>query len=187
MRRVERLLEAIHAAPHRAGATRVVAIDGRSGAGKSTLAAALAPRLAAALVALEDLYGGWDGLEDGVSRLCEEVLSPLARGRAARVPRYDWDAGEWLEPRTLESPATLIVEGVGAGALAAAPYTSVLVWMWAPTTLRHGRALNRRPADAGAWERWARQEDAYIERERPDQRADFVIQSAQGATSSGPA
>ena len=118
MREVEQLLAAIRAAPPRAGATRIVAVDGRSGAGKSTLAAALAHGLPAALVALEDLYGGWDGLEDGVSRLCTEVLAPLAEGRAAIVPRYDWQAGVWLEPATLEPAETLIVEGVGAGALA---------------------------------------------------------------------
>jgi uridine kinase len=187
MREVEQLLAAIRAAPPRAGATRVVAIDGRSGAGKSTLAAALAQRLPAALVALEDLYGGWDGLEHGVEVLCAEVLAPLAVGRAALGPRYDWDAGEWLEPRTLEPPGTLIVEGAGAGALAAAPYTSVLIWVDAPPALRRERSLSRRPADAEAWERWARQEDAYLQRERPHERADIVIESANigGHTNGG--
>ena len=142
MRRVEQLLEAIAAAPRaRRGDARVIAIDGRSGAGKSTLAAALAGRVPAALVALEDLYGGWDGLQDGVGRLCGDVLSPFAQGRAARVPRYDWGAGAWLEPRTLEPPEILIVEGVGAGALAAAPYTSLLAWVQAPAALRLERAL----------------------------------------------
>jgi uridine kinase len=165
----------------------VIAIDGRSGAGNSTLAAALAGRLPAALVALEDLYGGWDGLQDGVGRLCGDVLSPFAQGRAARVPRYDWGAGAWLEPRTLQPPEILIVEGVGAGALAAAPYTSLLVWVHAPAALRLERALTRRPGDAHAWERWARQEDAYVERERPQERADFVVQSAEGVKSSDPA
>jgi para-aminobenzoate synthetase len=178
MREVEQLLAAIGAAPPRAGATRVVAIDGRSGAGKSTLAAALAHRLPAALVALEDLYGGWDGLEAGVTRLCAEVLAPLAQRRAALVRRYNWHVGAWLAPWTLEPPEILIVEGVGAGALAAEPYTSVLVWVQAAPALRRGRALARRPADADAWERWARQEDTYLERERPRERADVVIESA---------
>jgi uridine kinase len=176
MREVEQLLAAIRAAPPRAGATTVVAVDGRSGAGKSTLAAALAQRLPAALVALDDLYGGWDGLEDGVSRLRADVLSPLAQSRAARVPRYDWDSGMWLEPWTLEPPDTLIVDGVGSGALAAAPHTSLLVWVRAPAAVRRARALAR-PTDAGDWERWARQEAAYLERERPRERADFVIES----------
>jgi para-aminobenzoate synthetase len=183
MREVEQLLAAIGAAPPRAGATRVVAIDGRSGAGKSTLAAALAHRLPAALVALEDLYGGWDGLQAGVTRLCAEVLAPLAQRRAPLVRRYDWHAGAWLQPWTLEPPDILIVEGVGAGALAATPHISLLVWVDAPADARRERALARRPADADAWERWARQEDAYLERERPRERADVVIESAAASES----
>jgi uridine kinase len=178
MREVQQLLAAIRAAPPRAGATRVVAIDGRSGAGKSTLAAALAQLLPAALVALEDLYGGWDGLEHGVEALCSQVLAPLAQRRAALVPRYDWGSCRWLEPWTLEPPDTLIVEGAGAGALAAAPYTSVLVWVDAPPALRRERALSRRPADAEGWQRWALQEDAHLERERTRERAEIVLESA---------
>ena len=177
---VSQLLEAIAAAPRRAAATRVIAIDGRSGPGKSTLAAGARrrecrPRSSRSRTST----AAGTGCEDGVGRLCGGVLSPFAQGRAARVPRYDWGAGAWLEPRTLEPPEILIVEGVGAGALAAAPYTSLLAWVQAPAALRLERALTRRPGDAHAWERWARQEDAYVERERPQERADFVVQSAQ--------
>ena len=71
------------AASPRTGATCVLAIDGRSGAGKSTLAQALALALDAPIVALEDLYGGWDGLEGGVSLLLEAVLKPFASGSVA--------------------------------------------------------------------------------------------------------
>jgi len=71
---MERVLAAVAAASPSAGTTLVVAIDGRSGAGKSTLAHTLAGRLGAPLVSLEDLYGGWDGLERGVSLLASAVL-----------------------------------------------------------------------------------------------------------------
>src|SRR5215471_8082654 len=98
----------------RAGRTRVLAIDGRSGAGKTVLAKRLASELNAPVLSLEDLYGGWDGLERGIGLLVSEVLEPLAAGRAALVPRYDWVAGEWAEPVALEPPEVLIVEGVGA-------------------------------------------------------------------------
>ena len=64
----------------------VIAIDGRSGAGKTSLAARLRLALGAPVVALEDLYGGWDGLERGVDLLVSDVLEPLSAGRAARVP-----------------------------------------------------------------------------------------------------
>ena len=174
---LERIVAAAHAAPPRAATTRVVALDGRSGAGKSTLARMLARELDAPAVALEDLYGGWDGLEDGVSLVLDAVLRPLAAGRDATVPRYDWHSAGWGEPWTLAPPAYLIVEGTGAGARALAPYTSVLVWLELPTALRRARALARRDGElyAPQWERWARQEDAFFERERPRERADLVI------------
>jgi hypothetical protein len=166
---------ALRAAPPSAGATRVLAIDGRSGSGKSTLAAELAVRLGGApVVSLEDLYGGWDGLEDGVVLLREAVLEPLAAGAAAGVPRYDWHAAAWAAPWSLEPPAELIVEGVGAGALALAPFTSVLVWIELDEDARREHALEERGDRAiyePHWERWARQEEEHYARERTWERA----------------
>ena len=160
----------------KAGRTRVVAIDGRSGAGKTVLAAGLQSELAAPVVALEDLYGGWDGLERGIDVLVSEVLEPLSAGRAARVPRYDWVADAWGTPWVLEPPEMLIVEGVGAGARRAAAYESTLVWIQMAAGVRKKRALDR---DGGTfaphWDRWASQEDAMLAREHTPDRADIVI------------
>ena len=184
---LERVLAATRAAPPRAGATSVLAIDGRSGAGKSTLAQALALALDAPIVALEDLYGGWDGLEHGVSLLLNEVLRPLADGNAANVSHYDWLTAAWSEPWVLAPPEQLIVEGAGAGARSLAPYTSVLIWLELPAARRRERALGRRYGELYAphWERWALQEDAFFERERPHERADLVIAAEEPAGSHG--
>ncbi|MGH3277840.1 MAG: phosphoribulokinase [Trebonia sp.] len=156
--------------------TRVVAIDGRSGSGKTSLAAKLRLELDAPVVALEDLYGGWDGLERGIDLLVTEVLEPLSAGRAARVPRYDWRAGNWSEPWVLEPPAVLIVEGVGAGDRRAAAYASTLIWVAAPEIVRKKRALDRDGATfAPYWDMWAAQEDAMLAREHTPDRADLVV------------
>jgi uridine kinase len=168
------------AAP-RAGGTRVVAVDGRSGAGKTSLAGILRDELAAPVVSLEDLYGGWDGLEHGIDLLVSEVLEPLAAGRAARVPRYDWAARDWAEPIALDPPAVLIVEGVGAGARRAAAYESVLVWLEATPAVRKKRALDRDGETfAPHWDRWAAQEDAMLAREHTPDRADILIDALTG-------
>jgi uridine kinase len=167
-----------HAVP-RAGPTRVVAIDGRSGAGKTSLAAELSGRLNAPVVSLEDLYGGWDGLERGIDLLVASVLEPLAAGEAARVPRYDWVAGEWTEPAVLDPPGVLIVEGVGAGARRAARFESLLVWLEVPAPMRKSRALGRDGETfAPYWDQWAAQEDLMLAREHTPDRADITIRSA---------
>jgi uridine kinase len=173
---ITRIIAAVARAVPRAGGTRVVAIDGRSGAGKTSLAAELSGRLNAPVVSLEDLYGGWDGLEHGIDLLVSAVFEPLAAGQAARVPRYDWVAREWAEPEAIEPPGILIVEGVGAGALRAAAFESVLVWLEVPALVRKRRALDRDGATfAPYWDRWAAQEDAALARDRTPERADIVI------------
>jgi para-aminobenzoate synthetase len=156
-------------------------VDGRSGAGKTSLATALQAALGMPLVALEYLYGGWDGLERGIDLLVSEVLEPIAHGRTARVPRYNWIAAAWDTPWTLAPPEVLIVEGVGAGARRAAAYASVLVWMEEPAPVRRRRALDRDGETFAAyWDAWAAQEDAMLARERTPERADLVINGTTG-------
>jgi uridine kinase len=166
--------------PPRAGRTRVIAIDGRSGSGKTTLATALQAALDAPVVRLEDLYGGWDGLERGIDVLVSEVLEPIAQERTALVPRYDWIAARWDTPWALEPPEVLIVEGVGAGAQRAAAYESVLIWMDAPASVRKKRALDRDSETfAPYWDAWAAHEDAMLARERTPERADLILSSGR--------
>jgi uridine kinase len=173
-----RISLALRRAAPRAGATRVMAIDGRSGAGKTSLAAMLGGQLKAPVVSLEGLYGGWDGLEHGIDLLVSEILEPLAAGQAARVPRYDWVSKEWAEPVLLAPPDVLIVEGVGAGALRAAAFESLLMWLEVPAPIRKKRALDR-DGDTFApyWDRWSAQEDLMLAREHTPDRADIIIRS----------
>ena len=129
---VRRVAGLLRAAPPRAGRTRVLAIDGRSGAGKTYLAAGLARELGAPVVPLEDLYGGWDGLERGIDLLVTEVLEPLAAGRAARVPALRLGCGAWAEP-VAARPAGAADRGGGRGRGAAGgAFESVLVWLESP-------------------------------------------------------
>jgi uridine kinase len=166
----------LRAAPARAGRTRVVAIDGRSGSGKTRLAGLLRAELGAPVVSLEDLYGGWDGLERGIDLLVTEVFEPLAARRRAHIPRYDWITRTWGESASLDPPELLIVEGVGAGARRAAISESLLVWLEAPADVRKKRALDRDGETfAPYWDYWAAQEDAMLAREHTPERADILI------------
>jgi uridine kinase len=181
--------DAVRRVVPRRGRTRVVAIDGRSGAGKSSLAGGLRAELGAPVVTLEDLYGGWDGLERGVDLLVSEVLGPLSAGRAALVPRYNWVTAAWETPRVLEPPEVLIVEGVGAGARRAAAYASLLIWVEEAASVRKKRALDRDGETfAPYWDTWAAQEEAMLARERTRDRADLVVTGTgrAGTGRSGP-
>jgi uridine kinase len=167
-------------------APAVVAIDGPSGAGKTALAQALAAQLRdATVVHLEDLYPGWDGLEAAVLLLVEHVLAPLGGPGRIAVPTWDWTRdvpGPTLPRPDLgpPRPAVVLVEGVGAGARACAPYLSALLWLGAPEAVRKERALARDGATyAPHWDHWARQERAHFARERTRARADLVLESAE--------
>jgi uridine kinase len=171
-----RLAERVRRTAPRDGRTCVVAVDGRSGAGKTSLAAGLGAELGAPVVTLEELYGGWDGLERGIDLLVSEVLEPLSVGRSPRVPRYDWVSGGWADPWVLEPPRILIVEGVGAGARRAAAYESMLIWIEAAGSVRKKRALDRDGETFFPyWDMWAAQEDEMLAREHTPDRADVVV------------
>ena len=163
--------------PPLAGQTRVIAVDGPAGSGKTTLAAQLGERLDDSLVLNTDqLYPGWDGLEDGAQRLVDDVLLPLSAGLAAAVRPWDWSSGSEGEPRELTACATLIVDGAGCGSRAAAEFVSMIIWLDAEPELRQQRALERDgEMFAPHWESWAEQERALFEREQTRQRADLII------------
>ena len=129
------LVAAIHAAPARLGAGKLVAIDGPSGSGKSVLAKQLHAELGGntALVSTDD-FATWDDPVSWWPRLRHGVLDPLAENRPGRYRRMDWTTGA---PRpgelvTVEPPEILILEGVSAGRRSVRPALSVLVWCELP-------------------------------------------------------
>jgi uridine kinase len=168
--------------PARAGATRVVAIDGHGGSGKSTLAARLANLLDAPVVHMDDIYPGWDGLAAAAPLLRDWVLEPLARGRPVRFQRYDWSLDRYHGWVDVPATDVLVVEGCGSGSRIVARYLSMLLWVDAPRAVRFARGIERDgEAYRPLWERWARQEDVLFAEERTRERADYVIDGA-GAT-----
>ncbi|MEI7890103.1 MAG: hypothetical protein WCI34_07315, partial [Actinomycetes bacterium] len=136
------LVPKLHAAQPQCGTTAVIAIDGRSGSGKSFLTDGLAEACGAQIIRLEDLYGGWDGLKNGVERAAES-LNSLASGQPVSVPHFNWRTQQWDEPWRLAPTTLLIVEGCGAGASELAQWTSLLIWVEADSQTRKDRAQAR--------------------------------------------
>ncbi|UYM04284.1 nucleoside/nucleotide kinase family protein [Solicola gregarius] len=163
------------------GRTRVLAVDGPSGSGKTSLAARLANAADRTgtpipVVHLDDIYPGWDGLADAPGLLVDGVLRPLRDRGPAAYHRWDWERGEWAERHDVPATDALIVEGVGSGALACAPFLTMLAWVDAPRDVRMARGIDRdgetyRPH----WERWAVQEVAMFAADGTRERADLRI------------
>lgn len=165
-----------------AGRTRVVGVDGRSGAGKTTLATALATALARALgqvvgvFHLEDLYPGWDGLTAGRDRYRREVLEPLVDGLPSCWTDWDWAHDRPGRLHRIEPGGVLVAEGVGAGHATARPLLDALIWLEVPTARRRDRALARDGAVYRPyWERWAAQEEAWLQDDDVATAADVVV------------
>ena len=179
---LDALVRQVQSAPARAGTTRVLAIDGPAGSGKSTLAAQLAARLGAPVLAMDDIYPGWDGLAEAAPLLVRSVLQSLALDRPAKYRRYDWTRHEYADLVDVPAVPMLVVEGCACGSRIVTPYLSLLLWVEAPEDVRFDRGIARdgetfRPY----WERWARQEDTLFAAEGTRERADHRVDGARMA------
>ncbi len=163
-----------------AASNPVVLVDGRSGAGKTSFARALVAawpqRGRVQLVALDSIYPGWDGLDEGVELARTSILVPHARGMIGVWERWDWTAGLPAEAHAVDPSLPLIVEGSGLLTPATAKLGDVRVWLESPAASRKRRALDR-DGDAYRpyWDRWARQEQRHIERDDPVRHATHLF------------
>jgi uridine kinase len=155
-----------------------ILIDGRSGSGKTEFARALAATLPGAqLVRLDDLYPGWGGLDAGSVAVHTDVLS-LFRWR-----RFDWESNTLAEWHTLDPSRPIVVEGCGALSAANRKLATLGLWVELDDATRKRRALLR-DGDSYAphWDDWAVQEEAFIAREQPIQRADAIVDGVDVTT-----
>jgi len=170
-------VSAIGESQPRCGGTKVVAIDGPSGAGKTDFATTLAHHLpGAALLHMDDLYPGWDGLRQAVTDLYGQVLVPMARGESAAYRGWDWTHERYDGWHVIPPVELLLVEGVGSGARPGAELESVLIWVEADSAVRFRRAIER-DGDPYLlrWQRWAALEEALFAEDLTRDRADLII------------
>jgi uridine kinase len=169
-------------APPTLGVDRLVCVDGPAGSGKTTLADALerclreTHRVKVQLVHMDDVFGGWSGLGEGMQMVAADVVAPLRRGEAGRFRPFDWHLDSRVEERVVEPCDVLIVEGVGSGNTAYADDVTCLVWVEAPSVVRLERGVARDGEHMrDRWLAWRLEEDAIFARERTRERADVVV------------
>lgn len=126
------------------GAPALVVVDGPAGSGKTTLAAQLAAELGAQVVHMDDLYAGWDGVDEGVRLLADDVLGPWVTGAPGRYAAYDWHADARGSAVVEVDPARpLVVEGCHSGRPRLDVPRGLLVWVEAPDDVRLERGIER--------------------------------------------
>jgi uridine kinase len=167
----------------RCGEVVVVALDGPSGAGKTTLARgielALEPAGPVAVVHMDHLYPGWDGLAQAAGLLTTQVLEPLARGERAAYRLWSWVRDEWAGTREVPPCRFLVVEGCGSSVEPAGSYAAVSVFVDADLALRMRRGIERDgEAYRPQWQRWADQETALFSADATRERADLVLDTS---------
>lgn len=156
----------------------LIGIDGRSGAGKTTLAGQLAEILSVTrdvvIFRLEDLYPGWDGLEQGIGTYNESILPPLREGQDAYWTAWDWYTDSLSGPRLTRAAEIVILEGVGACNRDARLGLDVSVWVELPEAQRRARALERDAGYEPFWDRWSQQELIYLDEDPVWDCADII-------------
>ena len=161
--------------PATLGEGRLICVDGPAGSGKTTLGAALAERTGAQLIHGDDLMEGWRGL-DAVGRQLATLAADLAAGQPGRYAHFDWQHHRYDHTVAVPPAPWLVVEGVGSGAAAIAPYTTVLVWVEVDDDLRLARGMARDGEEMrDHWLTFMTDERSLFARERTRERADVLV------------
>ena len=169
--------------------TPIVLIDGRAASGKSTLAKELQNQIfqelghAPRLIAMDDLYPGWQGLKEGSQYLERNILQPISMGKTASWQIWDWAKGargSENEPgngwREFVGGTPLIVEGCGSLSKNSRLMCDLAVWVEAEPLERRARWKNRDGEKFDEfWGAWAAQEDQFYEENHPKELADLVF------------
>ncbi|WP_084104067.1 uridine kinase [Demequina sp. NBRC 110056] len=194
---VSEIVARARATAPRLGATRLILVDGPAGSGKTTLAGRItvalggepsagagtydpsrapAPDAPAQLLHADDMYEGWDGLEQLDEVLVTQVLEPLAAGQEAGFAMWDWQRGERTDRIAVPVRPFLVIEGVGVARREARAFSVCTVWVEAPEEVRLARGIARDGEGMRAeWLRWQPREMTHFTLDGTREAADMIV------------
>ncbi|TML41773.1 MAG: uridine kinase [Actinobacteria bacterium] len=162
--------------------TLLIAVDGLGGAGKTTLARKIAAEVGDVTVVCLDDFARPTALGWEQDRFVEQVLQPVLNGRPGRYQRWDWDADAPAEWHEVPTNGVLVVEGVSSTRREIGHPWDLTIWVSAPFAVRLRRGVERdgEPMRSVWTGRWMPEEDAYLMQQRPDERADLIVDGTAG-------
>lgn len=176
------LLELLTTKP-KVGEVTFIAVDGHGGSGKSTLAKLLAEKLSAKIIHTDD-FAGWDNPLNWWPNVIKEVFKPIENGaKSLSYQPASWWENHHPEP-IKDQPVTeiMILEGVSSSRKEFDDYISYRIFVDTPKDICMKRGVER---DSGTgkskeeltklWEDWLAEEDTYMQRDNPKDKADIVI------------
>lgn len=160
-----------------------IAVDGHGGSGKSTFATWLSEKLPAQLIRQDD-FASWDNPINWWPLVIERVFEPIKSGaKTISYPRSKWWENHDPEP-VVDQPVTdlMILEGVSSSRKEFRDYISLSIFIDTPKELCFKRGVERDRGNGKTeeevskmWEKWFKEEDVYMQRDRPKEYADMVI------------
>lgn len=167
----------------------IAAVDGCGGSGKSTLARQIVSKYGSGqIIHMDDFYKPSNervhmemskkesGADYDIKRLLYDVINPITNAMEARYQSYDWEADKLTKWHTVQPSGLLIVEGVYSISDQLYNKYDIKIFVECNKKLRLKRGLERDGANAlDLWSQWMIGEDKYLQEQKPQNRANFII------------
>ena len=161
--------------------TLLIAIDGRSGSGKSYLAEELKKQLPNVKIVSLDVFGMYNG-KISSERVINEVITPLKNNQVANYKGYE--KGYENEHYSVEPGGIVVLDGIFALNSDLEFYYDYKIWVECPPEIGYERGVARDLELSGTdnsnrWlSYWMPKEEEFIKAEKPQDKADYIVDGA---------